>query len=118
MTQTDIQRLDDYMKRCKLGPFRLERALQLAKEGTPASQKDLADMRTKAGFRLQYLRKVQQQRLKQDSLHNSSDPPRRSTQRSNRSKAPARSVQPGACAYLPPQTCGGGVAVSSGGSGS
>jgi hypothetical protein len=55
----DVSSLDAYMKRCKLGPFRLGRAMQLLAAGTSESHRELAQLRTQARKKLDNLRHVQ-----------------------------------------------------------
>lgn len=63
LSNKDVEALDAYMRRCKLGPFRLGRALELAQLGTVESRKELEALRSRAERRLAVLRHVQQVRL-------------------------------------------------------
>jgi len=63
LSSRDIESLDTYMKRCKLGPFRLGRALELAQQGVGDASKELEALRARAERRLDVLKHVQQVRL-------------------------------------------------------
>jgi len=64
----DVASLDSYMKRCKLGPFRLGRAMELLATRTPESQRELADLRAEALRKLENLRHIQTYRRGQNEL--------------------------------------------------
>eukprot|EP00931_Biecheleriopsis_adriatica_P059370 TRINITY_DN35518_c0_g1_i1.p1 TRINITY_DN35518_c0_g1~~TRINITY_DN35518_c0_g1_i1.p1 ORF type:complete len:571 (-),score=109.98 TRINITY_DN35518_c0_g1_i1:15-1727(-) len=69
LTESDISALDMYMKRCKLGPFRLGRALELLSLGTREAAKELELLRTRAKRRLDGLRHIQRVRLCRGDWH-------------------------------------------------
>lgn len=55
----DVASLDLYMKRCKLGPFRLGRAMALLAAGTNESHRELSDLQAQAMRKLENLRHIQ-----------------------------------------------------------
>lgn len=55
----DVTALDSYMKRCKLGPFRLGRAMELLAAGTSGAQRELVELQEQARRKLDNLRHVQ-----------------------------------------------------------
>lgn len=63
VTASQIQALDAYMRRCKLGPFRLAHALEMHRIGTPSALEDLQALRDRATARLDVLQHVQRARL-------------------------------------------------------
>lgn len=63
LSMSDIASLDAYMKRCKLGPFRLGRALELGATETREAQQELAALRSKARRKLEGLKHIQKARL-------------------------------------------------------
>lgn len=63
LSTSQIQALDAYVKRCKLGPFRLGHAMELEGQVDEDSRKQLLAMRHRASHRLQVLQNVQQARL-------------------------------------------------------
>lgn len=63
LSPEDIAALDKYVKRCKLGPFCLGRAVELKAKGTPEALQELARMRTQARQKLEKLRHIQRARL-------------------------------------------------------
>ncbi|CAE8643675.1 unnamed protein product, partial [Polarella glacialis] len=63
LTVADVNALDLYMKRCKLGPFRLGRALELLSEHSPEAHKELEEIRFTARRRLEGLKHIQRVRL-------------------------------------------------------
>lgn len=65
LTVSEVSSLDAYMKRCKLGPFRLGRALELLAEGTGEAHRELEALRGRARARLEHLRHIQRVRLNQ-----------------------------------------------------
>jgi len=68
---SDITALNDYIHRCKLGPFKPGRAIALASEAITAesqgqrkrAEKDLACFRASARLELGKLRRIQENRL-------------------------------------------------------
>lgn len=60
---SEIVAIDAYMKRCKLGPFRLGRALELMSKGTPEAMKELESIRHRAHRRLDTVRQIQRGRM-------------------------------------------------------
>jgi len=58
----DIKALDNHMKRCKLGPYRLGHALELLATGTAQSQKELEELRASARKKLENLKHIQKVR--------------------------------------------------------
>lgn len=63
LTVSDIKTLDMYMKRCKLGPFRLGRALELLSDNSPEAHQELESLRSKARRRLDGLKHIQRVRM-------------------------------------------------------
>jgi hypothetical protein len=63
LTLADIRSLDTYMKKCKLGNFRLGYAMELLSRATSEAQKELEDMRERARHRLEDLMKIQKARI-------------------------------------------------------
>eukprot|EP00403_Amphidinium_massartii_P046528 CAMPEP_0178464008 /NCGR_PEP_ID=MMETSP0689_2-20121128/50624_1 /TAXON_ID=160604 /ORGANISM="Amphidinium massartii, Strain CS-259" /LENGTH=539 /DNA_ID=CAMNT_0020090903 /DNA_START=122 /DNA_END=1741 /DNA_ORIENTATION=+ len=63
LTMSDISNLDAYMKRCKLGPFRLGPALELFCKGTAEAHSELESLRLKARKRLDNVKHIQRGRL-------------------------------------------------------
>lgn len=63
LTIADINALDTYMKRCKLGPFRLGRALELMSDNSPKAHEELESLRQRARRRLEGLKHIQRVRL-------------------------------------------------------
>eukprot|EP00448_Togula_jolla_P000166 CAMPEP_0170608262 /NCGR_PEP_ID=MMETSP0224-20130122/21493_1 /TAXON_ID=285029 /ORGANISM="Togula jolla, Strain CCCM 725" /LENGTH=598 /DNA_ID=CAMNT_0010933481 /DNA_START=30 /DNA_END=1823 /DNA_ORIENTATION=+ len=61
LTSNDIEALDLYVKRCKLGPFRLGRAVQMQK--APEMKGELEALRAKASRRFEDVRQIQRVRL-------------------------------------------------------
>jgi hypothetical protein len=59
---TDVSGLDAYMKRCKLGPYRLGKALELLSIGTPEATRELENLRTQAQRKLDNLKHIQKVR--------------------------------------------------------
>eukprot|EP00929_Paragymnodinium_shiwhaense_P021172 TRINITY_DN13879_c0_g2_i2.p1 TRINITY_DN13879_c0_g2~~TRINITY_DN13879_c0_g2_i2.p1 ORF type:complete len:536 (-),score=101.61 TRINITY_DN13879_c0_g2_i2:638-2245(-) len=64
LTPGDIDALDTYIKKCKLGPasFRVKRAIQLKSSGTSADLQEFEDIRTRARRRLQEVQHKQRLR--------------------------------------------------------
>lgn len=62
LSSGDSNALDTYVKRCKLGPWRLGEALEWFFEGTPETRSKLEDLRGKARHKLQSLQHIQQKR--------------------------------------------------------
>lgn len=58
----DVSALDAYMKRCKLGPYRLGKALELLSTGTPEALRELENLRAEARRKFDNLRHVQKVR--------------------------------------------------------
>jgi len=67
LTKLDVLALDQYMKRCRLGHFRLGRALQLLEEGGEEAERELEVLRDQARRRLTSLRQIQRIRLTRHS---------------------------------------------------
>lgn len=63
LTSSDISSLDTYMKHCKLGPFRLGRALELEAKGTPQARQELKELQERARGRLENVKHIQRVRL-------------------------------------------------------
>mmetsp|Transcript_58755 Transcript_58755/g.137153 ORF Transcript_58755/g.137153 Transcript_58755/m.137153 type:complete len:546 (+) Transcript_58755:89-1726(+) len=63
LIMSDISNLDAYMKRCKLGPFRLGPALELFCKGTTEAHRELEALRAKARKRLDNVKHIQRGRL-------------------------------------------------------
>ncbi|CAE7809264.1 unnamed protein product [Symbiodinium microadriaticum] len=63
LTVSDIKALDSYMKRCKLGPFRLGRALELLSDPSHEAREELESLRSKARRRLEGLKHIQRVRM-------------------------------------------------------
>ncbi|CAE7345648.1 Dhrs13 [Symbiodinium natans] len=63
LTACDIKALDSYMKRCKLGPFRLGRALELLSDPSHEAREELESLRSKARRRLEGLKHIQRVRM-------------------------------------------------------
>mmetsp|Transcript_66127 Transcript_66127/g.121975 ORF Transcript_66127/g.121975 Transcript_66127/m.121975 type:complete len:545 (+) Transcript_66127:66-1700(+) len=63
LTGTDITSLDKYMKRCKLGPFRLGKAMKLFSDFTPQAKHELEVLRQRAGRKLEGLKHIQRVRV-------------------------------------------------------
>lgn len=68
LTKEDINQLDAYMKRCKLGPFRLSRALEMANQGTDNASQELQSLRVRARRRLEGLKHIQRVRLNRENM--------------------------------------------------
>lgn len=68
LDERDVRELDSYVRRCKLGPFRLEKALGLAVASSlePRAMEELRALRQKAKERLLRLRQIQRQRLQRE----------------------------------------------------
>lgn len=69
LTISDIKALDTYMKRCKLGPFRLGRALELYDDSSKEAREELDSLRTRARRRLEGLKHIQQVRMNKLDFH-------------------------------------------------
>jgi len=69
LSSNDISSLDLYLKKCKLGPssLRVGYALQLLGYSTPASLRELDQIRGKASKRLEAVRHIQRVRLSRDA---------------------------------------------------
>lgn len=66
LTQQEIQALDGHVKKCKLSPFRLSRALELlylVGQGNARAQQEMAELRSKAAKKLGALKHIQRARL-------------------------------------------------------
>jgi len=66
LDSSDLEILDQYVHRCKLGPFRPSRALELAKQaasGEPKAAAELKRLRAAARLELGKLRHIQENRL-------------------------------------------------------
>lgn len=63
LTPVDIRAIDAYMKRCKLGPFRLGRAIELMGENTSEARKELESLRERACRKFECLKHIQRVRL-------------------------------------------------------
>eukprot|EP00419_Tripos_fusus_P037819 CAMPEP_0172786680 /NCGR_PEP_ID=MMETSP1074-20121228/206070_1 /TAXON_ID=2916 /ORGANISM="Ceratium fusus, Strain PA161109" /LENGTH=300 /DNA_ID=CAMNT_0013623695 /DNA_START=93 /DNA_END=992 /DNA_ORIENTATION=- len=63
LTAADITAIDAHMKRCKIGFFRLGKALNLLAKGTANAQHELVALRGRAGEKLEKLKRIQQVRL-------------------------------------------------------
>ncbi|CAL1169254.1 unnamed protein product [Cladocopium goreaui] len=66
LTQQEIQALDGHVKKCKLSPFRLSRALELlylVGQGNAHAQQEMAELRSKAAKKLGALKHIQRARL-------------------------------------------------------
>mmetsp|Transcript_134495 Transcript_134495/g.335529 ORF Transcript_134495/g.335529 Transcript_134495/m.335529 type:complete len:512 (+) Transcript_134495:108-1643(+) len=61
LSEDEIKQLDRYMQRCKLGPFRIRRALDLYRQGEAAAQ-ELGTLRLRAGDKLRRLTLIQSRR--------------------------------------------------------
>eukprot|EP00930_Biecheleria_cincta_P017742 TRINITY_DN14003_c0_g1_i3.p1 TRINITY_DN14003_c0_g1~~TRINITY_DN14003_c0_g1_i3.p1 ORF type:complete len:443 (-),score=47.36 TRINITY_DN14003_c0_g1_i3:191-1492(-) len=59
-----IVALDQHLKRCRLGVFRLGGALELMRIGTPEARRDLRELRNEATRQLRILQSTQKNRLK------------------------------------------------------
>mmetsp|Transcript_201 Transcript_201/g.484 ORF Transcript_201/g.484 Transcript_201/m.484 type:complete len:639 (-) Transcript_201:260-2176(-) len=77
LTVSDITALDTYMKRCKLGPFRIGYALELVGFNTEESLQELQALRARASRRLDVLRHVQRVRVERSEpeVQQQEDPP-------------------------------------------
>jgi len=69
LTVSDIKALDMYMKRCKLGPFRLGRALELLSDKSSQAHDELETLRSRARRRLEGLKHIQRVRMNKLDLH-------------------------------------------------
>lgn len=69
LTAGDIDALDAYLKKCKLGPssFRISRAMQLQAEGSEEMLRELAQLRTRARRRLEDVKRIQRLRLAREA---------------------------------------------------
>lgn len=66
LMQQEIQALDGHVKKCKLSPFRLSRALELlylVGQGNAHAQQEMAELRSKAAKKLGALKHIQRARL-------------------------------------------------------
>jgi len=63
LTLADVQALDEYMRRCRLGPFRLGWALELLRCGTPSAEVQLGVLCRRARRKLEALRHIKRIRL-------------------------------------------------------
>jgi len=59
----DVCALDAYMKKCKLGPWRLSKTMEMSSAGTPMALSELANIRERARRRCQQLWHIKQMRL-------------------------------------------------------
>jgi len=69
LAQTEIQALDQHIKKCKLSPLRLSFALELlcqAGQNVPGARQELAELRKKASKKLGTLRHIQRVRMQRD----------------------------------------------------
>lgn len=93
LTAGDVAALDAYVRRCKLGPFRLGRALELLSMATADAQTELEALRSRAGRRLEVLRHVQRVRLERTDTEEAKLPSPQQQQQSRRGGRPARQRQ-------------------------
>jgi hypothetical protein len=68
LTNNQIRQLDEHVKRCKLGPYRLSKAMGLLAQGTRESQQEFESMRAKAQKRLHDLKHIQRSRKRRENL--------------------------------------------------
>jgi hypothetical protein len=61
----DVSALDAYMKRCKLGPYKLGKAMELLSRGTPEALRELENLRMQARRKFDNLKHVQKVRRQQ-----------------------------------------------------
>jgi hypothetical protein len=66
LSSNQIRELDDHVKRCKLGPYRLAKAIGLLTQGTRESQEEFELMRAKARKKLRELWHIQRVRRKRE----------------------------------------------------
>lgn len=59
LAASTISAIDTYMKRCKLGPFRLAHALELSNRGTPEAREELRELRERAAHRFKNVQEIQ-----------------------------------------------------------
>mmetsp|Transcript_31276 Transcript_31276/g.57251 ORF Transcript_31276/g.57251 Transcript_31276/m.57251 type:complete len:582 (+) Transcript_31276:168-1913(+) len=71
LTIKDINALDAYIKRCKLGPWRLGEAMSLFSDGSSDAHNKLEALRRSARRKLEDLRRIQQRRKLQVSTSGS-----------------------------------------------
>jgi len=86
----DVASLDSYMKRCKLGPFRLGRAMELLAAGTNESHRELSDLQAQAKRKLDNLRHVQNFRRIRNDQGQQGTATTRPSERRQRAKAKAQ----------------------------
>ena len=63
LTHSEMQALDVHVKKCKLSPFRITRALELVGQGDLPAQQEMTELRTKASKKLGALKHIQRARL-------------------------------------------------------
>jgi len=63
LNHAQVVALDAYVRRCKLGPFRIGRAMQLLEVGTAEAMGELLTLRERSTKRLDLIQHVQQARL-------------------------------------------------------
>jgi len=64
LTEEEIDRLDAYTRRCKLGTFRLRHALNLSRSTAPAAGRELETLRAQARRKFQRLMLIKNTRVR------------------------------------------------------